>query len=80
MKEIVQYVVKHPRISAVINKENVDSTLLIPYKKDQMYADTWIKAHDFLRDHTMQRVNEANDELNKAIKHLNDVLAMTNPD
>jgi len=79
MCKVTKYVVKHPKVSAVISVEQVDSTYLPRYSRDEIYADSWEKAHGFLRQHAMERVIVANAEMNRAIQLLSDVNDMSEP-
>lgn len=74
----VRYVVKYPHVSSVITKE--ESTVFHPYNPNEIYAKTWAEAHDFLRAKAMQCVVKANEELSRAVAHLNEVMYMRDPD
>lgn len=74
----VRYVVKYPHVSSVITKE--ESTVFRPHNPNEIYAKTWVEAHDFLRAKAMQCVVKANEELSRAVAHLNEVMSMRDPD
>lgn len=74
----VKYVVKYPHISTAIIKD--ESGIFHHYNPNEIYAKSWSEAHNFLRVKAMEGIMKANEELNRAIRHLDEVMQMTDPE
>lgn len=79
MKTKIIYIVKYPKISTLIEKREVSSSLWVTHNRSEIYAGTWEEAYDFLLTEATNQVKELNEKLSVAIDHLHKVQLLKKP-